>query len=59
MYTKFQILLFYIVLILIFMGIAWKTSYDSDKVVNSLASATIAIGLSTLLWQKYGRGMAY
>jgi hypothetical protein len=57
MNKKIQILLFYIFLILLFMGISFVFSKEDDKMINCLGSAIIAIGISILLWQNYGRNM--
>ena len=59
MQKKLQILLFYILLILLFIGVAWKVSADDSKMVNCLSAASVAVGLSSLMWQNYGRYKAY
>jgi hypothetical protein len=52
---KEQIMLFYVILVLIFMIVAWHGSSEDNKVVNSLGAGSVAVGVSFLLWQNYGR----
>ena len=56
--NKIQILLFYIALIILSIGVAWRFSNNEDKMGNSLGLASIALGISALLWQNYGRHMS-
>jgi hypothetical protein len=59
MHKKNQILMFYLLLVILFFGVAYKFSKPENKMINAIASVTIAVGISALLWQNYGRYMAY
>jgi len=59
MSKKVQILMFYISLILIAIALGWNFSDKDVQMEHSLAGAAIALGISMILWQKYGKKMSY
>ncbi len=58
MHKRFQILLFYIIIVIVFGVFGWMvTKKDENKMQNCLLLSSLAMIISALLWQNYGQYM--